>query len=87
MYKHYFDSSIGNDVDVEVVIEYQPAEKPIFAPNDAAHPGAPSEAEVSAVLVPIGEGGVFRDVVHDLSEQCLVRLAEEGLQKVERGEI
>lgn len=63
-------STLGDDTEVKVCYEYEPAQKEILAPNEAAQPGFPARIELCEVLI---DGD---DVLDDLNSECIGRLEQ-----------
>lgn len=70
------ESVIGDDTQITVHFDYQPAEKQVLHPNDQAYPGCDAEATVTSVVL---KGD---DIIDSLNQATLNRLAEECLERV-----
>ena len=72
-----FHSYIGEDTCVEVEVDIEPGESPVYYPNDLAHPGCDPELEI--ISVKMGKD----ELIEHLNEACITHLEEEAWKHIE----
>jgi hypothetical protein len=71
--KNTLKSYLGDDLEVLLTYDYEPAEPVILYPNDRAHPGSPENVEITSVEV------AGQDILENLNPETVERFEMEIL--------